>query len=719
MKFTYDNAKIKTPTFIKPGVDKQAFGDLVKGAMKTGELVHQNYQIGSLRDEINTKTKEYEDTNAQYEAGMQAGQVAGGQQMAIDALWEGAAESPVDTQTTAGAINKLETEYKANLDKFQAARSQGKISEEELVARINKTTREFVNRNPWMEQELYQAAQTHLKNTGIADILKYRTDLAEAASKETRDDYKAIRNQLLQAGVPGGWYPGMPMDEMMRNLMTHNKVEYTTKMWDNWDKVSKAMDRQTIKDMLPSLQKDGIYAITSSRGREWANGLSTLTNPNDIAAYKYNMQVQARNEVQLMRIRLSQEGVAGTEEGKQVIQDFEKSLNDMISGLDSVASGKTASEILKNRSDILELDQRIQVRSQINMEAWKAMTDVLPYLPKSAQDNLIRKSGAADKVQDQFAKLLDMDYKNTPPVQEFVKKGTANYIFGEIIKQGEQDPTNPSLVNGMKMTAKGISAALTNPNMTDEDRYISINASFAAIARGQKFFAAQSPDSEFITTIKPQVDFMMKKYAPGIVTAAKDIMANIPYTEIVYDVTPSGGLVVYSNNSEVASKLNKSMVTQINNALDTWANVNGISRKEAAQTFFPQYFGDLLSNDPDLGGTGQNPTPPTGQSSSKTQTAPLPETPPILEKPLAQGETPEMRALSNETVSMQAQRNAEAERIIALEKADLEKQLKADKAALRVAQGSKTDDPKYIKWLEDRIKMAEDRLSPEGARTPK
>lgn len=626
MKFTDKAPTIETPTYIKPGVDKKALGDLFSNALKAGETIHTNYQLGSLRDKINTEVKGYEDTNQAYETGMAAGQVAGGQQMAIDALWEGANPSGVDTQTTAGAITKLEADYQSNLQKFQAAKEQGKISEEELIARINKTTREFVNRNPWMEQELYQAAQTHLKNTGVADILKYRQDIAKEESKSVRDDYKAIRNQLLQANIPGGWAPGMPMDEMLRNLMFHQKQQYTTDVWKNWGTVSKEFDKQQIQAMLPTLYKDGIYSITNNKNREWANQLSQLQNPGKITEYLEVMRQDAANEVLQMRMRLADAGVAHTDEAKEAIKNFEDGFNNSIAGLTGVADGKKAAEILQNRASFMEAGQRIGVMTQVNKVAWDMTKDMLGALPESLKKRFVLTFGL-DRLTSMSSKLFDTTFSATPEVQEFIKGGSASELFGGVLEAANTNPNNPTFSQGTLTLVQNFNKAFVSGQMSPVEIQTSISANLAHIAKNKDMFAVHL-NPELASAVKPQVDTQMGFYGPRMFQAAQGHMKKNPGLQVTYDVTPSGGLVVYSNDPDVSADLNRNFVRQVNNALDAWANVNGISREKAAPEFYQQYFGSILADDPDIGGKGTNPEKP-----QKKETITPPDVPVVYNNP--------------------------------------------------------------------------------------
>lgn len=602
MKFTDQAPKIDTPTYIKPGVDKQAFGNLISGALKTGEKVYTDYQIGSLRDDINKEVKAYEDARiAQQESGP-ALAAAGGAAMAIDELWQ---SDSMMGETNIDQVNALEKEYKTNLEKFQAAKNQGRISEEELVARINKTTREFVNRNPWMEQELYSAAQQHLKNTGVADILKYRQDLAQETQKAERDDYKAIRNQLLQAGVPGGWRPGMPMDEMLRNLTQHQKVEYTTQMWKNFDIVSKGLDKEQIKSMLPTLYKDGIYSITNSKNREWAAQLSQLQQPGQIVSAIEIMRQDAANEVMLMRSRLAEAGVLHTDEAKEAVKNFEDGLMNSLKGLESVADGKKAAEILKSRADVIETGQRINVLNTVNKPAWDMMTEMLSAMPESLKQRFVQNFGI-DKMVKTGAQLMDKTFATTPEVQSFIKSGTAAELFGGIMQAGNNNPNNPSFVQASKMLVESLNKAYTAGELTPTEQHVSINATLAHIAQNGKMFSVHT-DPGLTSGLKPQIDFHMSKYGPGMFQAAQGHMKKNPGVQITYDVTPTGGLVVYSNDPDIAADLNRHFVSQVNNALDAWANVNGVSREKVAPEFYKQYFGDILADDPDIGGKGKNP----------------------------------------------------------------------------------------------------------------
>lgn len=610
MKFNDTAPKIETPLYVKPGVDKQAVGDLLKNLTTTGEKVYSDYQVGSLRDEINKEV----DT---YEKGYRAPEEASDAWMKAEGARLGQEEVYNQAQLAGGevspAFSTLEKEYQTQLSRFQSARSQGKISEEELVSRINKTTREFVNRNPWMEQELYASAQQHLKNTGVADILKYRTDLQASAQKETRDDYKFMMHNIVNNNVPGGWYPGMPMNEMITNWTAWNKEQIVVKGWKDYDSIIQNKTKKEVTDLLPSMYSN-IYAISNDKYRTWANGFSQLGNPGQITAQIAAYKQDGANEVLQMKMRLSELGVSNTPEAKEAIASFEKSLNDGLDSLVGVADGKKAAEILKNRADTQSTMQKIGVMSQVNLAAIDAFKDILPFMRKSLQDRLMTTMGI-DKIVDSGSKLFDASFSSTPQVQEMIRSGNAGELFGGILKAGNENPNNPSFMKATKILVDNFNKAL--PEMKPEEQHAAVNTTLSHIAQNQQMFAAQSPDPGLISGLKPQIDFHMGKYAPGLFSVASESMKTNPGTKVIYDVTPSGGLVVYSNDTNLAKKINAGLVSQVNNALDAWANVNGISREKAAPAFYQEYFSglvggeaDMIVNDPDIGGSGVNPTPP-------------------------------------------------------------------------------------------------------------
>jgi hypothetical protein len=73
-----------------------------------------------------------------------------------------------------------------------------------------------------------------------------------------------------------------------------------------------------------------------------------------------------------------------------------------------------------------------------------------------------------------------------------------------------------------------------------------------------------------------------------------------PGDKIILDVLPNGSFKIETNNPEANRKFNEKFSNQINNALDSYAVANGLSREKAAGEFYNKYFGDLLQGDPDL-----------------------------------------------------------------------------------------------------------------------
>ena len=141
-----------------------------------GVEAYTGYQGAQLEGAIEQQTQDFFSQNQAYDEGMQAGIDAQGVRIGIDKQWDNFDAKIED-------VNVLEKGFKEKMDKYASAMKQGKMSADQLYARIIATTREHVSRNPWLQKELLKTADDYLELTGLGGYIKE----AQKNAKETAD----------------------------------------------------------------------------------------------------------------------------------------------------------------------------------------------------------------------------------------------------------------------------------------------------------------------------------------------------------------------------------------------------------------------------------------------------------------------------------------------------------------------------------------------------
>lgn len=693
MKFTDQLDPIKTPTFIKEGIPNNALADLGKNLLVTGENAYNNYQQGSLRDAVNTNIDEYEENRKGFESGI----LAAGEQQAIDSMFEKAGDAS-NAQADVNDVNKigkLQTSFQGHLQKYEAAARQGKISEEELIARINKTTREYVNKNPWMEAELYQSVREHLRNTGVADILKYRQEDAQASAKSEQDTYNKVRDYLFTNRL--GWEPGMPMPAMLTKMNDHMAFKLRVDVMNDVVSGNKAIDADSVRTMAPEIEKtwiqEGIFDFRS----QYADKFKALA-PDDgkgFIATRALMKAEADDKLNKMKVFLADKNLLGDDLGKSMLKQAEEGYKSTIALIEEAADPKTAAETMRNFADYHYQTKRLQLQKEYDVPAIELANLVGPWLYPSIKDAIISdttKGGKLDKAVNLLTGILDGSRTQTKPNVDGVKNGNAATVFDLIVSGARTNPKVQGFRQAITTALGNFNETLSSGKIDKDEAHKFSNAVLQSLAKEGEMFRGTPVTPELAGHGQKMIDFTMEKYSLDMFGSAQATMKNRPGVQVKFDVVPGGGLVVRSNSPEVEKAFNEKIVSKINNALDAYAAINGLSREQAAKTFYPNHFGKLLGDkgaeellkDPDISGSK---VAPGTFKLDNTKQGPK-----------------DIKQLSEETRVKQKERDSLARQIKTEEYQSVQNSLKANQDALRIAKEKRSDDPKYLKYLENNIK---------------
>lgn len=194
---------------------------------------------------------------------------------------------------------------------------------------------------------------------------------------------------------------------------------------------------------------------------------------------------------------------------------------------------------------------------------------------------------------------------NTANVKGVFDSGAHVNIFtslGESIKTNEnpfrkQEKIDSALEYVSRMTEALISPeAFNNP----KDQASSSLKFLNQVASDKSLGSILSTNSEYGLSIGKVVDNHMNGVIDTFAAVVFKHTAENPNTTFTYDVLENGAFEVKSNDPTIAAEMNKKLSTQVNVALDAYANSLGISRAQAAPAFYTQYFAELTANDPDF-----------------------------------------------------------------------------------------------------------------------
>lgn len=613
-KFQPVLGETKTPTYIRPGVVDSSSAKLISGI---GSMIpsavegYGNYKAGQVLDTVDKDLQTYE-------SGLQAEAENLGIRKEVSNLWDNYEE--VDDQQKIGVVNVLEKNFEANLQKIKAAEQQGLMSTAEVQGRITKITREAIMKNPWLEQEIYGKVQNYLKTSGIADVLKYREDSAADAAKQAQQEYETFRNRALTLNLPVT--PGMPLERIVEMLGVEQKRLKTLEVAKGVLEQKIALSETQVMNLLDSgdFQK-GYQTYVDDLQQQYIGMISEAGTATDYSNAVTAIDASVVGELSKLKARLG--GAILTPNGKALYQEKEKELQEVARIAKEAGSGKVAKEWMQARFETKKADRELDLYTRFNVPEIDMKARLLPGMTQSMRDSMFAAGGARAEA---FAKdFMNVMFPENAGTKEHVKSligGAGNNLLQDILNKKETLSASDDS-RALDMIVRNTNKAILSGSIPVKEARTTLNGLLSTVAQNAAAIKAKPISPEFSREVTTAVSTAMGEIVPELFKSI-DTVINNPKSakgdKIILDVLPNGAFKVETNNPEANRKFNEKFSNQINNALDSYAVANGMSREKAAPLFYQQYFGELLQGDKDLdalqGATGDlnntvEPTLPT------------------------------------------------------------------------------------------------------------
>lgn len=587
-----------TPAYIKPGVVDQSSGmmantiaGLIPGAVTAAEgLIQMDTRLESnkLIDRLGTP----EEVAAQDAANQETELNIGASVQGVNNIWD-RFDSGVDAMPK---VNVLERDIKANVDKLRISKEQGKIGDEEFLARHTKLIREKVTKYPWMEAEIYKASQTHLAAMGITSMLDEREKAAKATAKAIKDDRDAAQGASLSRSLASG--PNVTTSQMWENVNEYDKKVAGNKNLDLAMEAGVKADEFMLRTPEGMRQAQGVLEVRANDFRKMSSTmLEGVRGGPQFAAAIASLKDNLRKDLSRMETFSSKAPTA-----IKMYEGYVRELEGFLKGAEELGDGTAIRKYVENNTAITKAGQDADFMLRFpDARAQEHAAKIAQGLGVNIGSLIKADDKAATRLLSFLAStaggLTTPSRAGLPETQAGVNDGTASNIFTQFSE------------NGLKLNKMADNAAYNNYITGMTDAVMSPNGNpveqqrTAAIVLGK---VANNPDfnnmkdqPDFERNIKRLVDVDMK----GTFTNLQQMIAreqqDNPNVDIEFDITDTGKLVMIGSGLD-SEDLNKKYGIQINNALDAYARSMGKTREQAAATFYPAYFADLTAKDPDL-----------------------------------------------------------------------------------------------------------------------
>lgn len=615
------------PTYIRTGivdgsagVMANAVGSLIPGAVKG----YENYQLSKLRKEQDKNIAALESSWQADKDQQEAQDNIMGQVSQIENVWN-SFDSGVDQ---IDAVNLMEKKIKSEGERLAAAKAQGRITDSQFLAMNTKLVREAVNRNPWMEAEIYGAAQRHLSAMGITDALTERAKIEKALSDNQEQTMKFYRQAYKDANMLHKFNPNAGEGTWQQDLSAYGERKAKIDGLKDFLESDRTMNELQLEQALTGGRAWEFHNLETEDFEETLiKNLEQQTTPQDYDNAIASARLQKGTRMRQYREKLGTGAL--TERGKAFLADAEKDYDNIINTLVEAGNGKNGAERLGNRLELRKAEQALELRNVVNPEGLDLLSKVMSSLGSSL-GSMLRESGDGT-IKSLLKKGLSlMDPSNMGSKQQgaAVSSGTPQLIVGSILdhKDGWASRDNQTVVTTiLSSTNEAITKGVVNPN----EGLKAVNGVLKSVAQNAQKFKGVPVNPEFARQVGAAVNTSMKGTVNNMLSAIKDVMdnpANKGAKQPELDVLADGSFTIKTEDPLADDKFNQIFSSVINNALDSYAASVGKSKDKAAPEFYNKYLRIYVAGDPDLEALGsKNPSPKGIEASGRTQN-PLPVT---------------------------------------------------------------------------------------------
>lgn len=590
-----DMGSPRTPHFIAPGVVDQSSGmmaNTVAQMIPSAVKAYEGLQLRDQRLKQNEAIEQYEN----YVQEPERVKAVGERRAEIGNIWD-QFDSGVDQ---IDAVNVLERDYNKNVTLLKRAQEQGKLTDAAFLAKMTSITRDAVSKNPWMEAEIYSAAQTHLKAMGITDLLDSRVKAADAAAKRDEATMKFYREQFAQANMIDQWDQNAGEAVWQKQLQDYTVKKRSIEVGNMILAQGKIEDGQVMRRVL-SGEGQKYHELSLVDFQE--NLVRTLGDSTSGADYDSTLAAaKLEAEKRYRAFRTSLGPAAATPEGKELLDNVQKDYNGIVTTLTEAGNATNSAVRLKNRLEALKTHQEMEARSKFNPMLVDLATKVVGAFGDSAKLQLrdlgLGQYKSAAKI---ITELFDPKNAGAKTTEENITIGAANGVFSSILKQKEGYASNDGQM-ALTQIAGTINSTVATGTMSPDNSMKALNGILKTIAQNADKMQGQRVNTDFAREVTLSVDTVMKRVIPDLNKAMSEVMSNPANagSNIELDVLPNGAFTIKTGNPEADRQFNTKFSNQVNNALDSYAAANGLSREKAAAKFYNEYLRIYVAGDPEL-----------------------------------------------------------------------------------------------------------------------
>ena len=537
----------------------QALTGLVSSVGQMGLEAYQGYQMAQLETGIEAEIDAYMAPKVAEQSALEAGALA----KSVDQMWN-------RFDTTIEEVNPVERQIQGKLKEYKLAKDQGVMTPEEFSSRVLTVTREAINKNPGLMPELKAHAEKVLELSGIASIQKQDQANLKSAQEKLKDRETYLTERSKHHNIY--YNPELPLYAREQQVKQAEEAERAHNLWKRQTEYTDDLIKKGTEQEALQYVANNQVLFTTGAGSELVSNINTAianaggkaiptSQITGITDSFFNSYVAAIDP----RLR-----------GNQVMKDQIAHVKDiterMGKNLSGLASGEEQQKILESELATLRATSELNLARKVDPATYRVMREMVQADPRLHMDPSYLKTRAT------VMEAVFNGNTNSKDAQEFVPLNIQDKRYSTLIssavdasnKIGNFDGFN-NFIDGSNKLASSIQSA--------EKKHIFLNNNIEALAKSD----LTGINSGGYSKVNSMIGSYLNDPNYGIPMMFKEA----DRLKATIDVLPNGNMLFVGNE---ADKFNSTFANKFNTALKAYANAQGLTTKEAAGTFYKEYF---------------------------------------------------------------------------------------------------------------------------------
>lgn len=614
-------------------LDYQIGGEAAKAAGKVATDIYTGYHIAQLEKDIQNEAinpflngidPEFQAQNNRDIAETQ-GQLSGlrGQK---EGIFKTMFESDINP------IPELQANESSTIkesQKLQSALKQGRMTQAEFEIRLRKVTREAINRNPGLQDQLIRHAQLVESMSGIRYIADPKAQLDKAESKQEAERVKLFISQAKSVGIYID--PAQVNDPNYQTLMG-TQIQQAHQDMFNSKEVARMNKDGEIADTLTSAQRERLVpSVIRGRIHDFVNeaaGLAGEALSNNTAAKTdllTNLKVKRETLINALNDDLAKQGIKPNLRNEHV-NFYSGSIDRIVKAIEEDVSGEKMSKILDNQRNAMLSTQKINVLKHHDVAA----LELVSKLPTNSAFTsfLLNNQEVGEGIQRSFSNVLK-GYLNEDSLKTLYErnivpgKSDAAFLTGMAFQTGNSDAASQII-----KTAKQLTVDFADKNFgSDVEKKVSsqwdIIREIGKLKNVDNIKLDAEAMSSFTTMGRDFLDYAGTRFSREVSKLEED-----PMVDIITKFGKDGRMTIEAidpNRTVSPSKiaeLNQKYANAFNDAIQSFAVINNDNWAGSSTEILNRYADKWQIKDPGnplleiakqkklTGSRGQNPNNP-------------------------------------------------------------------------------------------------------------